>query len=245
LGECEEFIDCKQYIDIEQAQMGEHVRGKKMMTSRSNKRLLTFVATVLASAVAAAVHAAPITPGQTIFPPAEPDPTGGVVQAGTGVAVPFASSGGPGAFTGTLTTTVIAGDPSNPLGGLTFTYRLTDDATSLSALERMTNLDFTGFQTDVSVQTPAAGVVPFTIDRDPSSSTVGWSFNTSGGGKINPGQASALLVIQTDAPAFAPINANIEDGAVATAASFGPVPEPASLGVLCLGLLTARRRSRM
>src|SRR5690242_235171 len=104
--------------------------------------------------------AAPILPGQTILAPAEADPTGGVVQAGTGIAVPFASPAGPGQFSGTLTTTVISGDPSNALGGLTFTYRLTNDAVSLAALERMTNLDFTGFLTDVSYQIPAVGVVP-------------------------------------------------------------------------------------
>src|SRR5689334_16430230 len=102
--------------------------------------------------------AAPLAPGATIAASGEPDPTGGVVQAGTGVAVPFVSPPGPGQFSGTLTTTVISGDPSNALGGLTFTYRLTNDVVSLAALERMTNLNFTGFLTDVSYQTPAVGV---------------------------------------------------------------------------------------
>jgi len=189
-------------------------------------------------------YAAPILPGQTISPvPGEPDPTGGVVQAGTGVAVPFASPSGPGAFSGTLTTTVIAGDPSNALGGLTFTYRLTNSAGSLAALERMTNLDFTGVLTDVSFQTPASGVVPTSVDRDASASSVGWSFNPLGAGAINPGTASALLVIQTNAPAFAPRNANILDGSIAVAASFGPViPEPTTLALAGLGCLVLRRR---
>src|SRR2546423_498539 len=89
------------------------------------------------------IYAAPLVPGATIVAPGEPDPTGGIVQAGTGVAVPFASTAGPGQFSGTLTTTVRAGDPSNALGGLTFTYRITNDGTSLSAIERMTNLNFT------------------------------------------------------------------------------------------------------
>src|SRR5438552_12646260 len=148
-------------------------------------------------------YAAPILPGQTISPvPAEPDPTGGVVQAGTGVPVAFASPSGPGSFSGSLTTKVIAGDPSNALGGLTFTYRLTNDASSLAALERMTNLDFTGILTDVSYQIPAAGVAPTSVDRDASGSTIGWSFSNLGLGAINPGSASAVMVIQTNAPAF-------------------------------------------
>src|SRR5437016_4393426 len=115
---------------------------------------LPFFALVTFFLLGAQSYGAPILPGQTISPvPAEPDPTGGVVQAGTGVAVAFASPSGPGSFSGTLTTKVIAGDPSNALGGLTFTYRITNDANSLSAIERMTNVNFTGYLTDVSCQT--------------------------------------------------------------------------------------------
>jgi len=187
------------------------------------------------------IYAAPLVPGATIAAPGEPDPTGGVVQAGTGVAAPFASPAGPGSFSGTLTTTVIAADPSNALGGLTFTYRITNDAASVSAIERMTNLNFTGFLTDVSFQIPAAGVVPTSVDRDVSSSTVGWSFSALGAGVIPIGGSSALVVIQTNALAFAPISAHIIDGSIATVPSFGPVaiPEPASLGLLGIGLSSA------
>src|SRR4051812_24688490 len=98
-----------------------------------------FIAATAICLLCARGFAAPIFSGQTIAAPAEADPTGGVIQPGTGVGVPFVSPAGPGQFSGTLTTTVIAGDPSNALGGLTFTYRLTNDAISLSALEQLTN----------------------------------------------------------------------------------------------------------
>jgi hypothetical protein len=165
-----------------------------------------------------------------------------VVQAGTGIAQPFVSPAGPGQFSGTLTTTVIKNDPSNLLGGITFTYRLTNDPQSLAAMERMTNLNFTGFLTDVSWQSPAGGVIPTSVDRD-TGSTIGWSFSQLGAGIINPGQASALLVIQTNALTFTAINANIIDGQIAIVSSFGPgVPEPAALFVVGAGLLVLSRR---
>jgi hypothetical protein len=189
-------------------------------------------------------YAAPLLSGATIPAPGEPDPTGGVVQPGTGVAVAFVSPSGPGSFSGTLTTTVISGDPSNPLGGLTFTYRLTNNPGSFAALERMTNLDFNGFLIDASFQIPAAGVVPSLVDRDASGSSDGWSFNPLGLGAINPGTASALLVIQTNAPAFQQINANVLDGSIAVVSSFGPriIPEPASMAIAGLWILALRRR---
>src|SRR5262245_3880011 len=180
-----------------------------MLRTRIVSRLILALALCL---LCARGFAAPLVPGATIAAAGEPDPTGGVVQAGTGVAVPFASPPGPGSFSGTLTTTVLAGDPSNALGGLTFTYRLTNSPNSLAALERMTNLNFTGFLTDVSYQTPAVGVAPTSVDRDASGSTVGWSFSPLGAGVIQPGASSALVVIQTNAQFFAPVNANVIDG---------------------------------
>src|SRR4051794_40510927 len=88
------------------------------------------------------VSAAPIAIGGAILTPAEPDPAFGSV-IGSIVNAPFASPVGPGQFTGTLSTTVIRNDPTNPFAGigdpnpanhgLTFVYQLHNDASSLTS----------------------------------------------------------------------------------------------------------------
>ena len=199
-----------------------------------------------------AAQAAPLVPSAVVTTPvpSEPDPTGGVVQAGTGLPVIF-SSAAPN-FSGTLTTTVIAGDPSNSLGGLTFTYQITNDAVSATSLARLTANNFKGWLTDVSFKTTGAGqIVPTSVDRDNLSDALGPSvgFNyqvaqLGGLGKITPGATSALMVVQTNAPAFAPITDSIIDGGQANVASFGPVPEPGSIALLGLaGVFAMRRRA--
>jgi hypothetical protein len=197
--------------------------------------------------IALRASAAPILPGGILLTPGEPDPTGGVVVAG-GAAVAFSSPPGPGHFSGTLTSTVIAGDPSNPLGGLTFTYRLHNDATSLNSIGRMTDLDYSGFLTDVSYQIPLAGLPSTTTDRSaPPGSTIGWSFTAApvGLGSLAPGATSALLVVQTNAPTFFANTANIIDGSIVSVATFSPnpvVPEPASLALLSVSTVALLRR---
>ena len=67
------------------------------------------LALVVASASRAS--AAMMAPGASLMASAEPDPTGGVVVASTGP-VAFATAN----YSGTLDSTVFAGDPSNPFG---------------------------------------------------------------------------------------------------------------------------------
>ena len=52
------------------------------------------------------------------------------------------------------------------------------------------------------------------------------------------------MVVQTNAQSFNNITANILGGAGATAASFGPVPEPGSVALLSIGALLVRRRRK-
>jgi hypothetical protein len=216
---------------------------------RQNPFLRSHLTVLLGFVVVIAVRAsaAPIFPGGTIPTPPEPDPVGGVVVAG-GVPVPFSSPAGPGHFSGTLTTTVISGDTSNPLGGLTFTYKLTNDPTSLTSIGRMTDLDYAGFLTDVSYHVPVTGLPSTTTDRSaPPGSVIGWSFTGTpvGLGSLPPGASSALLVVQTNAPSFFDNVANIIDGSIVSVHTFAPtpiVPEPASLALLSVSAIALLRR---
>jgi hypothetical protein len=95
-------------------------------------------------------------------------------------------------------------------------------------------------------------VPPTLINRSADSSTVGFSFIQPpvGPGALQPGQASDLLVVYTNAQTFTPTLANVIDSNIARVASFAPqmvIPEPStfvlgSLAALGLGLLAQRQR---
>jgi hypothetical protein len=112
--------------------------------------------------------------------------------------------------------------------------------------------DFSGWLVDASYQTTSVGIVPGSIDRQPSGDVVGFNFLPTPAdpltGFLAPMTDSRILVLQTDAPAWTDILASVIDGGVTQAASYGPVPEPstvvlAACGALGLALALRRRRS--
>lgn len=208
-----------------------------------------FVGLVFAFACGVAslsAQAATLSPGTALFGPStEGDPVGGTVVAShTGA---FAV---PGAFSGSLKTDVISGDTTNTLGGLTFIYTLTNDGgAGPNSIGRMSLAGMAGFAMDGSYQVPASGVAPASIDRNPSGDVVGFNFVPVGSdpatGFLAPGLSSAVLVLQTDATAYATgAFGSLIDGGVGTVGAIIPVPEPSTIVLTLVGLAGAAMLSR-
>jgi hypothetical protein len=188
------------------------------------------------SLISASASAATLAPGTLLHPaPGEAGPTGGVVLATQ--TLPFVSP----TYNGTLTTTVIRGESTNPFGAnaLTFTYVLTNGAGTHS-INRFTVNGFDGFTVDSSYQTPQPGstIAPAYTDREINGSSVGFSFVQSpiGNGPLGPTQTSATMVLQTNATSFVPHMASVLDGFPATVGTWAPIPEPSTITLAGFGL---------
>lgn len=210
------------------------------MILRNGKSLKVCVASIAMLAAASFAYAAPLPVGATLFPaPADPGPMPGIVV--DTVSSPFVTP----TFTGTVVTSVISGDLSNPYGGLTFIYRVFNDIGSVHPVSRATMNGYAGWLTDVSYQIPAVGVAPALVNR-PTADFVGFTYFDAplGSGLITPGSSSAVMVIRTNSPAYRANFVSVIDGFVATVPSFSPIPEPATLALLGLGACLAARRRK-
>jgi hypothetical protein len=79
-------------------------------------------------------QAATLLAGATLYPaPGEPDPTVGAPLVSMNV--PFSAAP---LYTGTLKSAVYKNDSSNPYGGLTFVYQVSNDLVSLDPIHHLT-----------------------------------------------------------------------------------------------------------
>jgi hypothetical protein len=190
------------------------------------------------------VKAVFLLPGGVLPAAFAPNPSNGTVVASE--SVPFSS----GVLQGTLVSSVISGDTSNPFagaGGLTFTYQILVSSLSADSASQISVSSFASFQTSTSYNNTgsyAGTELPDYMSRSSGAgNVVRFTFLTS---PIGAGASSALLVIQTDALNWTYTTAGITDGQTVNVNSYAPlaVPEPASCALILMGLTVAGLRLR-
>jgi hypothetical protein len=209
-----------------------------MFVSRGNA---AGVMVVSVASLCAISHGAILNVGASQFPVANEGPITGTI-VGT-LTTSFSTS----LYGGTLSSEVISGDTTNPLGGLTFVYTLSNFGSSASSLSRLTLNGFVGVQTDTSWFVGSPRIIPAAVDRTSSPDVLGWSWLSFGGNQlIAPGATSSQLIVQTNATTFNPNIASLIDGLVTQSGILAPIPTPGAAALLGLGglVLAGRRRGR-
>lgn len=194
--------------------------------------------------------------GTSVFPPdVSGDPAGTLVAKNPDTHWSFTTTAG--TTSGTLDTAVYL----ESSGTLDFYFQVTNDASSVSSIARVSMVTFSPFSTNVGFRTDGASLpggvfvdgtcsptahCPNTADRD--GSVVGFNFGPTPAGKIAPGQTSVVFVISTNAMHWKEGNVEFLDGGdITLKGGFQPtsgVPETTTMALLgggLLGLMGIRR----
>ncbi len=217
------------------------------------KSFATLCTVLAVFALIPAAQAVPIAPGEALVtgPAFRQDSIGG-----TKIAEFETAFTGDGGFGGVLISEVYEDVPSNPLGGLTFIYRVRNDAANPNSIGRASFAGFDVYVTNVQYSADArSGVIaPAYVSRDPNGDVVGFNFyrqpapaSETVADFLLPGRPAALY-IHTRAEGFALTGtASFIDGGVASVTTYAPIPEPTSfvlLGLCAAGMVGRRWTAR-
>lgn len=224
------------------------------------KAYLSLIVAFAMVALVPALKADTISPSTTITP----TPTSGGGAVGTGTIVDGTgwvswsynttdNSGNTHTTSGYYDQWVIQGDSANPYGpnAMTFVMAVQNDSGSYDSLSRITESAFGGYLTNVGYNVNAgycsftcsnpdiAYVVPDNVSRSFNGDVIGWNWSASS--PLDPNTWTNILVIFTNASDYTTGQVALIDGATTNLAGFAPtgamVPEPATAGLLGLGLL--------
>jgi hypothetical protein len=217
-----------------------------------------------AALVAAPAYACNITAGQTGCVPdtLTLDPSNATLKAQAQCSPsPCTINSTPPDITATYTEKVYV-DPGNTLGPcapncLTWLLQVSNVQTSTDVIERITISHFSGFITDMGIDTgpnypspfsPVGTITPTSVERSADSNVLRWVFNGNTG-EIAAGQTSAVLEVQTNSTQVTLGTVTVQNGESGTGPGLSPavpestwVPALSVVGLVGIAGLALRRR---